>query len=83
MRETKDLREDKQESVLKEEIFVGEKEESEKESFILLEKRRLVTYPIDFTVGSLNEQMDSKNILLDDDFQRRLVWKETQSSKLI
>jgi hypothetical protein len=83
MRETKDLREDKKESVLKEEIFVGEKEEGEKESFIPLEKRRLVTYPIDFTVGSLNEQMGSKNILLDDDFQRRLVWKETQSSKLI
>jgi len=80
MREIKDLQEDKQES-LKEEEFV--KEEGEEENFTSLKGKRLVTYPIDFTVGSLNEQMNSKNILLDDDFQRRLVWKETQSSKLI
>ncbi|PKM92998.1 MAG: hypothetical protein CVU80_00455 [Elusimicrobia bacterium HGW-Elusimicrobia-4] len=68
--------------VFKEEKFIDEKEEHEK-----LKKNkpggRVVTYPIDFTIGSLNEQISKNNIVMDDDFQRRLVWNPTKSSKLI
>lgn len=67
--------------ILKEEKFVEEKD-GEKQ-VIPSSDRRVITYPIDFTVGSLNEQIERGNILLEEDFQRRMVWKPTQSSKLI
>lgn len=82
MKEEKDkIDSSEQKNILKEEKFV--KEEEDKEELIPPTGRRVVTYPIDFTIGSLNEQIDRGNILLDEDFQRRMVWKPVQSSRLI
>lgn len=71
-----------QKGILKEERFVKEEEE-ERSSVIPSTDRRVITYPIDFTIGTLNEQIEKGNIILDEDFQRRMVWNETKSSKLI
>ena len=72
---------DEQKDSLKKEEFVEEEEEEERVTS--LTDRRVITYPIDFTIGSLNEQIGNGNIILDEDFQRRMLWDEIKSSKLI
>ncbi len=45
--------------------------------------RRLVTHPYDFIIRSLKEQVDDKSLILADNFQRRRVWDDAKSSRLI
>lgn len=73
---------DEQKDILKEEKFVKEKRDEE-EQVIPSGNRRVVTYPIDFTINSLNEQIGNESIILDEGFQRRMVWNNVKSSKLI
>src|SRR5437016_5133707 len=42
----------------------------------------IVTYPADFTLLGLYEKIDSKEIVIPK-FQRKFVWKQKQSSRLI
>lgn len=70
---------------LQEEKFV---EENEDESQPLKIKatgkdRKLVTHPYDFIIRSLKEQVDDKSLILADNFQRRRVWDDVKSSRLI
>jgi len=69
---------------LSEEEFIEEDNKDEEESPIKKGgSRRVATYPIDFTIDSINNQIEADNILLDEDFQRYLVWDENKQSKLI
>jgi Protein of unknown function DUF262 len=45
--------------------------------------RKLVTHPYDFIIRSLKDQVDDHTLVLADDFQRRRVWNDNQSSRLI
>jgi Protein of unknown function DUF262 len=45
--------------------------------------RRLVTHPYDFIIKSLKDQVDEKTLVLADNFQRRRVWDDVKSSRLI
>ena len=45
--------------------------------------RKLVTQPFDFIVGSLENQIKAKDLILQDDFQRRKVWTDRKASSLI
>lgn len=62
-----------------------EEEESEErpELEISPKERRLITQPFDFVVGSLEKQIRDKELLLQDDYQRRQVWDDIKSSRLI
>jgi Protein of unknown function DUF262 len=46
-------------------------------------ERRLVTHPYDFMIKSLKDQVEDGSIVLADDFQRRRVWDDAKSSRLI
>lgn len=45
--------------------------------------RKLVTHPYDFIIRSLVDQIEDKTLILKDKFQRRRVWDDTKSSRLI
>jgi len=45
--------------------------------------RKLLTQPFDFIVGSLKRQIEDKDLILRDDFQRRQVWDNKKASALI
>jgi Protein of unknown function DUF262 len=45
--------------------------------------RRLVTQPYDFIIKSLKDQVDDGTLILADNFQRRRVWDNAKSSRLI
>jgi uncharacterized protein with ParB-like and HNH nuclease domain len=45
--------------------------------------RRLVTHPYDFIIRSLKDQVDDGTLILADKFQRRRVWDDARSSRLI
>ena len=45
--------------------------------------RKLVTQAFDFIVGSLETQIKDKDLILQDDFQRRRVWSDRKASSLI
>ncbi len=46
-------------------------------------ERRLFTHPYDFIIKSLKDQVDDHSIVLADEFQRRRVWDDNKSSRLI
>ena len=46
-------------------------------------ERRLFTHPYDFIIKSLKDQVDDNSIVLADEFQRRRVWDDNKSSRLI
>ncbi len=45
--------------------------------------RRLVTHPYDFIIRSLKDQVNDGTLILADKFQRRRVWDDARSSRLI
>ncbi|MBB4019798.1 hypothetical protein GGR16_004853 [Chelatococcus caeni] len=45
--------------------------------------RKLQTNPFDFIVSSINSQINDGSIVLQDQFQRRRVWNDIKSSRLI
>jgi uncharacterized protein with ParB-like and HNH nuclease domain len=45
--------------------------------------RRLVTHPYDFIIKSLKDQVDDGTLILADKFQRRRLWDDAKSSRLI
>jgi Protein of unknown function DUF262 len=45
--------------------------------------RKLVTHPYDFIIRSLKDQVDDGSLVLADKFQRRRVWDDAKSSRLI
>lgn len=70
----------------REESFVKEEDEEGQqrpELSIPLKERKLVTQPFDFIVSSLEQQIKDNSLLLQDEFQRRRVWDDTKSSRLI
>jgi Protein of unknown function DUF262 len=72
------------ESVLLEEQFVPEELEEELPPIAVDGRdRRLVTHPYDFIIRSLKEQVDDESLILADNFQRRRVWDDAKSSRLI
>ena len=46
-------------------------------------ERKLITQPFDFIVSSLEEQIRDGQLILQDDFQRRQIWDQRKSSRLI
>jgi Protein of unknown function DUF262 len=70
---------------LQEEQFVEEKNDENQlpEIESVGKDRKLVTHPYDFIIRSLKDQVDDKTLILADKFQRRRVWDETKSSRLI
>jgi uncharacterized protein with ParB-like and HNH nuclease domain len=77
---------EKEEEVYREETFAKEEDEygdERPELAIPLKERRLVTQPFDFIVNSLEQQIKDKSLLLQDEFQRRRVWDDAKSSRLI
>jgi hypothetical protein len=46
-------------------------------------ERRLVTHPYDCMIKSLKDQVEDGSIILADEFQRRRVWDDAKSSRLI
>lgn len=68
---------------LPEEQFAPEEEEERPELQIAPKDRKLVTHPYDFIVRSLKDQIDDKTLVLADKFQRRRVWEDRKSSRLI
>jgi hypothetical protein len=72
--------------VYREEVFTKEEDEEGEqrpELAIPLKERRLITQPFDFIVNSLETQIKDKSLLLQDEFQRRRVWDDAKSSRLI
>lgn len=45
--------------------------------------RKLQTNPFDFIVSSINSQIEDGSIVLQDQFQRRRVWNDVKSSRLM
>ena len=72
-----------QDTELPEEKFVEEEEEDPSLLVISSKDRKLVTHPYDFIIRSLKGQIDDKTLILADKFQRRRVWDEIKSSRLI
>src|ERR1700730_16178550 len=58
-------------------------EEDRPELDIPLNERKLLTQPFDFIVGSLEQQIKDGALILQDEFQRRRVWDDRKSSRLI
>lgn len=68
------------------ENFFSEEDESENnrpELKIPPKERKLITQPFDFIVSSLEQQIKDNALILQDNFQRRRVWDDTKSSRLI
>jgi hypothetical protein len=61
----------------------GEIESPRPELSIPAKDRKLLTQPFDFIVGSLEEQINDGQLILQDDFQRRQIWDLKKSSRLI
>lgn len=78
---------DPDERLLNEELFDGpdenDDEEDRPELDIPLVERKLLTQPFDFIVGSLEQQIKDGALVLQDEFQRRRVWDDRKSSRLI
>ena len=68
---------------LPEEQFEPEEEDERPTLKIDGRDRKLVTHPYDFIIRSLKDQVDDKTLVLADKFQRRRVWDEAKSSRLI
>jgi hypothetical protein len=60
-----------------------EEDEERPELDIPLNERKLLTQPFDFIVGSLDQQIKDGSLVLQDEFQRRVVWDDRKSSRLI
>jgi Protein of unknown function DUF262 len=50
---------------------------------LIASEHRLITHPYDFIIKSLKDQVDDKTLVLADHFQRRRVWDDIKSSRLI
>jgi hypothetical protein len=61
----------------------GEEDAPRPELSIPAKDRKLITQPFDFIVGSLEEQITDGQLILQDEFQRRQIWDEKKSSRLI
>ncbi len=61
----------------------GEDEAPRPELAIPPKDRKLVTQPFDFIVGSLEEQITDGQLILQDEYQRRQIWDQKKSSRLI
>src|SRR5207253_9890962 len=71
---------------LTEEAFTeedGEDDAPRPELSIPAKDRKLITQPFDFIVGSLEEQITDGQLILQDEYQRRQIWDEKKSSRLI
>lgn len=66
-----------------EELDTNEDDEERPELEIPLNERKLLTQPFDFIVGSLDQQIKDGSLVLQDEFQRRVVWDDRKSSRLI
>lgn len=67
-----------------EEPDISDDEETERpELDIPLNERKLLTQPFDFIVGSIEQQIKDGALVLQDEFQRRRVWDDRKSSRLI
>jgi hypothetical protein len=67
-----------------EEPDISDDEETERpELDIPLNDRKLLTQPFDFIVGSIEQQIKDGALVLQDEFQRRRVWDDRKSSRLI
>jgi uncharacterized protein with ParB-like and HNH nuclease domain len=73
-----------EDELLEEEQFEPETIEEESPPLDLEGKdRRLFTHPYDFIIRSLKDQVDDGTLILADNFQRRRVWDNARSSRLI
>ena len=81
--DTTELIDDQSLPELLEEQF--EPEEEDERPALKIEGRdiKLFTHPYDFTVRALKDQVDDGTLVLADKFQRRRVWDEAKSSRLI
>lgn len=61
----------------------GEEETPRPELAIAPKDRKLLTQPFDFIVSSLEDQIADGQLILQDEFQRRQIWDEKKSSRLI
>ena len=68
---------------LPEEQFEPEDEDERPALKVEWKDRKLVTHPYDFSVRSLKDQVDDMSLVLADKFQRRRVWDDAKSSRLI
>ena len=67
-----------------EEVELQEQDEESSEPLDLAaDERRLVTQPYDFSVSSLIEDIDSRRLLLELEYQRSYVWDDAKASRLI
>jgi hypothetical protein len=46
-------------------------------------EKKLVTHPYDLIIRQVKEQVDDEKLILADDFQRRRIWNDAESSRLI
>jgi uncharacterized protein with ParB-like and HNH nuclease domain len=68
---------------LEEENFIKEDEGERQALEIPPKDRKLVTHPFDYIIRSLSAQIDDGSLVLQDKFQRRRVWDDIKSSRLI
>ena len=61
----------------------GDEDEPRPELAIPPKDRKLITQPFDFIVGSLEEQINDGQLILQDEYQRRQIWDAKKSSRLI
>jgi len=61
----------------------GDEDEPRPELAIPPKDRKLITQPFDFIVGSLEEQINDGQLILQDEYQRRQIWDPKKSSRLI
>lgn len=47
------------------------------------QEKKLVTHPYDLIIRQIKEQVDEGKLILADDFQRRRIWNDVESSRLI
>ncbi len=72
-----------QEMLLEADDYTAEEPDQERDFEVPSKDRKLVTHPYDFIIRSLTDQVKDETLLLDDKFQRRRVWDDSRSSRLI
>ncbi len=63
-----------------------EPEEIQEDTFIMeigSQEKKLITHPYDLIIRQIKEQVDNGELILTDDFQRRRIWNDIESSRLI
>lgn len=63
-----------------------EPEEIQEDTFTIeigSREKKLVTHPYDLIIRQIKQQVDDGELILADDFQRRRIWNDVESSRLI